>query len=188
MLITSWPSSLSTAAFMSKHLAVSTSPADRCLTVVCCDRLDGLKEGPVEVASVASGVNWLSEARPVIEQRMARYAASETHFALLSVGPRRRSVLEEQILLAQTQLDTMMSGAEEAHVVAQLTEELQLLRLQLDEEVATEEAHRQENIRRRHNYVPFIVALLRHLAARQQLAPMVETARSRARTQAQAKK
>lgn len=154
-------------------------------------RLDGLKEGPIEVGSVGTGSNWLSEARPVIEQRMARYAASETHFALLSVGARRRSVLEDQILLAQSQLDTLVSGSDSdsdsAEVVAQLNEQLQLLRLQLDEESATEEAQRQENIRRRHNYVPFIVNLLKHLAKRKQLMPMVEAARARARTQAQAK-
>lgn len=148
--------------------------------------LDGLKEGPIEVGIVGSNSNWLNEVRPVIEQRMARYAASETHFALLSVGNRRRTLLEEEILLAQSQLDTL--AAEDPALTAQLHEQMQLLRLQLDEEVATEQSQQEENVRRRHNYVPFIIALLRQLAQRQQLTPLVEAARTRLRTQAAAKK
>jgi len=148
--------------------------------------LDGLKEGPIEVGVVSDGSNWLAAAGPVIEQRMARYAASETHFALLSVGARRRISLQEQIHLIQTQLDTMTT--ENSEVSAQLNERMQLLRLQLDEEILLEESQREENIRRRHNYVPFIVALLRQLAKRQQLMPMVEAAKARARTQATSSK
>jgi hypothetical protein len=40
---------------------------------------------------------WLEVARPAIEDRMARYSASETSFALLSLNPKRSQVLETTI-------------------------------------------------------------------------------------------
>jgi ubiquitin carboxyl-terminal hydrolase L5 len=73
--------------------------------------LDGLKSGPIHLGLflpsssfykplLSSGdynkdaMSWLDIARPAIEERMARYSASETHFVLLSLGPKKSKVLE----------------------------------------------------------------------------------------------
>lgn len=44
------------------------------------------------------------------------------------------------------------------------------------------ENQRKENVRRRHNYVPFIVELLKILAKEQRLVPLVEQAIGQARS------
>merc|ERR1712137_568190 len=53
----------------------------------------------------------------------------------------------------------------------------------LDGKIASEEQKRQrqraENIRRRHNYVPFIVELLKILATQGKLVPLLEQAKKR---------
>lgn len=56
--------------------------------------LDGLKKGPIKIGETCEGMSWLEIVRPAIEERMARYSASETHFVLLSLGPKKSTVLE----------------------------------------------------------------------------------------------
>ena len=50
--------------------------------------------------------------------------------------------------------------------------------------------HRQENARRRHNFIPFIIALLKTLAANQKLQPLIDAAvlKAKAKTEQQGKK
>lgn len=55
--------------------------------------LDGLKSGPIKLGD-CNDFSWLDVARPAIEERMARYSASETHFVLLSLGPKKSTMLE----------------------------------------------------------------------------------------------
>jgi ubiquitin carboxyl-terminal hydrolase L5 len=42
--------------------------------------------------------------------------------------------------------------------------------------------YRQENARRRHNFIPFIIALLKSLAAKQQLQPLIDAASKKAKS------
>jgi ubiquitin carboxyl-terminal hydrolase L5 len=44
--------------------------------------------------------------------------------------------------------------------------------------------YRAENARRRHNFIPFIMALLRGLAERHKLQPLIDQAAERARARA----
>lgn len=133
----------------------------------CVYELDGLKPGAIQVGTYEHPEQWLSAVKPAIVARMQRYAASETHFALLSLRPRR----SHQLLKA---LEVVSSDNERV-----------LLEAQLSEERAVEEQQRLENVRRRHNYVPFTVKLLQILARRGQLQPLIETARQQQRRIAQ---
>ena len=57
--------------------------------------LDGLKSGPILLGDFQTDLtsSWWSVAKPAIEARMARYASTETHFALLSVCAQRSFTL-----------------------------------------------------------------------------------------------
>lgn len=103
-----------------------------------------------------SSKHWLAAVKPVIEQRIAKYEQSETHFALLSVGKSVSAIIEEKI------------HSLEANELSLSTEEQVALvdyRQLLQEALEKKEKQRVENIRRRHNYIPFILELLTQMAA-----------------------
>lgn len=124
--------------------------------------LDGLKGGPIHLGSYdeAAGVDWRSVAKPSIEARMQRYAASaKNFFTLLNISRSRAALLQEQIEVA---------GAADMDVTH--------LMQALQDEVAKLESQRQENARRKHNYVPLIMKLLTTLSSRGKLGPMITAA------------
>lgn len=130
--------------------------------------LDGLREGPICLGDVpaepgAGRDAWLRVACPVIQQRIEKYAASEIRFNLLALVRNRIAAYQEQI--------AQLTGHEETPELAQAVAQLQA-------EIAAEEQKRKvwaiENVRRKHNYIPFIVQLLKTLAEKKQLAPLVQ--------------
>ncbi|PIO66711.1 hypothetical protein TELCIR_11566 [Teladorsagia circumcincta] len=61
-------------------------------------------------------------------------------------------------------------------------DELAIVENKIDEEGHKLDTYRRENARRRHNYLPFIVEILRILAKEGRLVPMVEKAQLNARS------
>ncbi len=49
------------------------------------------------MGTLAEGADWLSVAQPAVQERMGKFAASETHFALMRIVRRPVNVLEESI-------------------------------------------------------------------------------------------
>ena len=119
---------------------------------------------------------------------MARYASSETSFALLSVRPKRSTMLENDLAGLEAQLAslTLQDGqvADEGRAAA-LRSQIDDVKSQLAYELASLERMKQENVRRRHNYLPFIMTLLKHLSRRGQLQNMVLSAKRRQEDQLQ---
>ena len=140
-----------------------------------------MKAGPVLHGAVTG--DWLQVAKPAIEARMQRYASSETHFALLTVRPTRSLVLQNEISALQDRLAAL--SVEEGDL---LRDQLADLQARLDYALQEQERQRQENIRRRHNYVPFVMTLLRHLSRKGLLQPLVEQAKARAEATAGVKR
>jgi ubiquitin carboxyl-terminal hydrolase L5 len=143
--------------------------------------LDGLKDGPIALG--ACGENWTDVAAPAIRARMERYAKSETGFNLMALIENKKVVLERKLEEAKA-------------AVAQAdgdTSALDLTVQTLQEGLAAEEKLQAkwtaENIRRRHNYIPFIFQLCSALARKGELEKLAEEGRkaTQARAEANAK-
>jgi len=131
----------------------------------CVYELDGLREGPINHGPYA-GARWLDVAVPAIQRRIENYSTQEIKFNLLAVTEDARKRLRER-------LEYLEALGDNAGVDGEKYE----LKSQLGREEEKEAAWRDENIRRRHNYLPFILGLLRELAAKGELKPLIEKAR-----------
>lgn len=130
--------------------------------------LDGLKPGPVRLGKIedASGREeeggaWLRAVRPHIEERIAQYGGA-IHFTLLAVIRNRETVVRERITAC------VAAGDEAA---ARALEE------ELEEEREARRVAQAENVRRRHNYIPFVVEALKVLERKGKLEELVAKAR-----------
>lgn len=135
--------------------------------------LDGLKDGPIDLGAVPADSDWLDLARPVIEKRIQKYSAEEIHFNLMAIVSDRLQQYQKSVEEIHNQIEA--AGMETDDLQAQLS--------QLQQLIADEEQKRQrqkiENIRRRHNYLPFIMELLKILAEDGKLVGLVEKAKEK---------
>lgn len=135
--------------------------------------LDGLREGPIDHGAIPEGTDWITTVRPIIEQRMAKYQAGEIHFNLMAI-------IQDKMLSYARQLQACLDS-DNSNGAAEM-------RMRMSEEEEQRKKWRKENIRRRHNYLPFIVELLKSLASTEQLLPVYQKARQKAVEMEQKKK
>jgi ubiquitin carboxyl-terminal hydrolase L5 len=142
--------------------------------------IDGLKSGPVVVGRYMStaeqqkdecsygGAAWLTVARTAIQERIERFSSSEIKFNLMAVIRDRRIDLQSSLESLLMEKTTHLND-EDAMIIR--------------EQLATLEERRtmwkRENERRRHNYLPFCVELLKSLARSGKLTQITEEARKR---------
>jgi len=139
-----------------------------------------LKAGPIKLGVVADDDSWWNIARPAVEARMQRYSQEENSFTLLSVCEQRSSILERNIAECLGQLEELSFGSGAEIQIAMLRSKLDGLQSELEDERCRLQKQREENIRRRHNFCPFIIALLRALATNQGvLEGLIERAKER---------
>ncbi|KAK6053629.1 hypothetical protein COOONC_08864 [Cooperia oncophora] len=139
------------------------------------NKLDGLREFPLEVSIIPEGKTWMEVISPIITERMRRFNDGDIMFNLMAIvgnmmekyTKRREEILEGKITFPST--DAMY-------------DELAIVENKIDEEGHKIDTYRRENARRRHNYLPFIVEILRILAKEGRLVPMVEKAQLNARS------
>ena len=157
--------------------------------------LDGLKEGPI-VLDACEDATWTDTVIPHVQERMARYTGSEIRFNLMALVGSRRDYWQEQasqrsrdMLRVQAKLAALAQGgaapaadelpADAAGLQAlgaRLENELAHCQAQLHEEEDKRRRWSVENIRRKHNYIPFIFNCLKVLAEKGQLLPLVDAA------------
>jgi len=130
--------------------------------------LDGLKEGPVQVGTYTHKEGdvspWLDVARRAIQARIDRYSASEIKFNLMAVVQDRRIQLRRRLHKLQQE------NLQEDHPhVLQVTEQL------LHEQDKRNTWHL-ENQRRRHNYLPLALELLKAMVRNHKLSAVTQKA------------
>jgi len=127
--------------------------------------LDGLKAGPVDHGPC--GDDWTDAVRPVIEARMQKYKEGEIHFNLMAM-------IQDRTVRYNNQLKELASLP--ADIQASEVARIEML---LADEENKKARWKVENIRRRHNYLPLIMELLRSLASRGELLPIYNKAKEK---------
>ena len=136
--------------------------------------LDGLQEGPLDHGRVPDGADWLDHVRPVIEQRMANYQAGEIHFNLMAV-------IQDKLIGYNRHIEALSSAVPVNEIA------LSEVRMRIAEEEEIRRRWSKENVRRRHNYLPFIIELLKFLAADNALQGIYDKAKEKSLEQQQKK-
>ncbi|RXG68892.1 Ubiquitin carboxyl-terminal hydrolase isozyme L5 [Armadillidium vulgare] len=132
--------------------------------------LDGLRQGPIDLGSIPSGKDWLKTVQPVIQQRIQKYSDGEIHFNLMAIVSDRKMITERRI--KELQLDIEENGM----ATSEQSDELARLKSILEEEESKRTRWKVENIRRKHNYIPLIINMLKILATEGQLMPLYKNA------------
>ena len=135
--------------------------------------LDGLRESPIDLGECGD-VRWMDTAVPIVKQRMAKYASSEIHFSLMAVVPDQVMVCDKKISTLEAQL---LKATEQTKTV--LASDLAKLKSVREEELFRRTKADQENERRLHNYIPFILHLMKMLGTKGKLMPMYEKAKEK---------
>jgi ubiquitin carboxyl-terminal hydrolase L5 len=158
-------------------------------------------------ASGPDSMKWLELVQPVIQERIEKYSKSEIRFNLMAVIKNRKDIYSVEMLNLEkrrAQILEQMKAAEakreDAMEVDSVEDEegvslasLQKLQNSLvdveseitkvgDKLVLEDEKFRKwktENIRRKHNYIPFLFNFLKILAEKKQLKPLIEKARQK---------
>jgi ubiquitin carboxyl-terminal hydrolase L5 len=126
--------------------------------------LDGLQRGPINHGDFGDR-HWLDVAIPAIQRKIGSFALNEIKFNLMAVTKDPRVTISQRL----SELQASRAGSE--HEIARLKHELDLEESKVAE-------WRNENIRRRHNYIPFVFALLKEVAAAKKLTQALELAKS----------
>ena len=127
----------------------------------CVYELDGLQSGPLCVGSykkddgnetTTTAMDWISVARDAIQKRLSNYSPTEIKFNLMAMVQDKRTYLTERLN------ELAAIGIEESDPT------MLNVRSQLHHEDEKRAQWTIENERRRYNYLPFSVELLRCLA------------------------
>lgn len=131
--------------------------------------LDGLKDGPLDHGAVPADSDWIDSVRPIIEKRIQKYSADEIHFNLMALVSDRLMTYKKRVEEIKQELQGGME-----------TDELSTLCKLIQDEESKAQRYQVENIRRKHNYLPFIMEMLKILAQEGKLVNLVEKAKEKA--------
>merc|ERR1712241_464503 len=114
-----------------------------------------------------AGDDWTYNVRSVIAARMMKYTQGEIQFNLMAV-------IQDKTIRYNTQLKSISGMSIDSQMA-----EVARIEMLLAEEENKRAKWKTENIRRRHNYLPLIMELLRSLASRGELLPIYNKAKEK---------
>ncbi|XP_048458007.1 ubiquitin carboxyl-terminal hydrolase isozyme L5-like, partial [Rhincodon typus] len=111
----------------------------------------------------------------------SRYSEGEIRFNLMAIVSDRKMIYERKIRDLQRQLseEEPMDTDQSNSVINSIQSEVAKYQMLIEEENQKLKRYKIENVRRKHNYLPFIMELLKTLAEHQQLIPLVEKAKEK---------
>jgi len=136
-----------------------------------------LKPGPINLGECTKD-NWLEKVFPVVQNRIERYSRSEIRFNLMAIIKNRKTLYQEQIV-ANEKLKEQLKQTNHPDLAAKLASIEEENKSLLEKISAEEEKFKRwevENVRRNHNYIPFLVNLLKILADKGKLGPLIQQA------------
>jgi ubiquitin carboxyl-terminal hydrolase L5 len=139
--------------------------------------LDGLQEGPIHCAAAADD-NWKAKLIETVQARMTELSALDTKGDGQGISFSLMALVGDPI--PQLELDIAMKASAE--------EDCTFLQDRLEGLREKREKGRLENIRRRHNYIPCVIALLRALAEKGKLEAAIAAGKQRTAEKRAAKK
>ncbi|CDW55877.1 Peptidase C12 and PRP38 and CRAL TRIO domain cont aining protein [Trichuris trichiura] len=123
--------------------------------------LDGLAAEPVDLGTIPDGGDWLGVVHGAIAAKVEKYSSEEIRFNLMAIVPEKKGVLVKR-------LQEMIKVNDPA-----LADQVAALQREIANEDKKLDRYKLENNRRRHNYVPFIVELIKVLAKEGKLTEMI---------------